>query len=279
MSFIRRILAAVDPAEVSSFAWLQARELARALGASVEAVYLHDARDDEAVRLLRERIGPGIHLHVVRSPGPPGPTLLRLAADIGPDLLVLGRHNRSRLGRLLLGSVAEEVVDLSPVAVWTVHEPPRPIKAILAPFPLSHDGLTACAWALALAKALDASVTILHLASSVDESARTREVLDRLLSRLSASSRRRVRVSVVRGGDGIFQSARLAADHDLTVISAPRRPIRDRLLASPADRLLRLTPSGVVCVPPFSTEDARRYRLLSRAFSAPREAAVHALAP
>ena len=46
--------------------------------------------------------------------------LLSTARDIGADLIVLGTHGRRGVSRVLLGSVAEKVVRLSPVPVLTV---------------------------------------------------------------------------------------------------------------------------------------------------------------
>jgi nucleotide-binding universal stress UspA family protein len=42
------------------------------------------------------------------------------AADWGADLVVLGTHGRRGLGRVLLGSGAEQVIRLCPVPVLVV---------------------------------------------------------------------------------------------------------------------------------------------------------------
>ena len=47
--------------------------------------------------------------------------VLRVVAETGADLLVLGTHGRRGLQRALLGSVAEKLVRTSPIPVLTVH--------------------------------------------------------------------------------------------------------------------------------------------------------------
>lgn len=52
--------------------------------------------------------------------GDPALEILRAATKLGVDLIVIGTHGRRGLSRVLLGSVAEKVVRLSPVPVLTV---------------------------------------------------------------------------------------------------------------------------------------------------------------
>jgi nucleotide-binding universal stress UspA family protein len=49
--------------------------------------------------------------------------ILRAAAEVAADLIVLGSHGRSGLGRVLLGSVAEGVLRHAPCPVLTVKAP------------------------------------------------------------------------------------------------------------------------------------------------------------
>jgi nucleotide-binding universal stress UspA family protein len=46
-----------------------------------------------------------------------------VAAEVGCDLIVLGTHGRTGLGRMLLGSVAEQVVRRAACPVLTVKVP------------------------------------------------------------------------------------------------------------------------------------------------------------
>lgn len=52
--------------------------------------------------------------------GNPAKEILRAANEIMPELIVMGTHGRTGLGRLLMGSVAEEVVRKSLFPVLTV---------------------------------------------------------------------------------------------------------------------------------------------------------------
>jgi nucleotide-binding universal stress UspA family protein len=55
--------------------------------------------------------------------GDPAGVILHLAREAPADLIVLGTHGRTGLGRLLMGSVAEQVVRRAPCPVLTVATP------------------------------------------------------------------------------------------------------------------------------------------------------------
>jgi len=55
--------------------------------------------------------------------GKPYAEIVKAAADLDVDLIVLGSHGRSGISHLLLGSVAEKVVRLAPCPVFTVKTP------------------------------------------------------------------------------------------------------------------------------------------------------------
>lgn len=52
--------------------------------------------------------------------GDPWTGILRTAEEVGADLIVMGTHGRRGLSHLLLGSVAEKIVRLSPIPVLTL---------------------------------------------------------------------------------------------------------------------------------------------------------------
>lgn len=52
--------------------------------------------------------------------GAPSERIVALAQSIDADLIVLGTHGRHGLGRILLGSVAEEVVKRAPCGVFVI---------------------------------------------------------------------------------------------------------------------------------------------------------------
>lgn len=56
--------------------------------------------------------------------GAPAPVIVKLAEDGECDMIVMGTHGRTGLTRLLLGSVAEQVLRRAPCPVLTVKAPP-----------------------------------------------------------------------------------------------------------------------------------------------------------
>ncbi|MGH7329756.1 MAG: universal stress protein, partial [Polyangiaceae bacterium] len=53
--------------------------------------------------------------------GDPHDCILRVAQELGADLIIMGTHGRHGVSHLLLGSLAESVLRSSPVPVLTVH--------------------------------------------------------------------------------------------------------------------------------------------------------------
>jgi nucleotide-binding universal stress UspA family protein len=64
--------------------------------------------------------------------GDPATEILRVAREVPCDLIVLGTHGRTGLTRLVLGSVAEEVLRKAPCSVLTVKAPPPAAEAVRA---------------------------------------------------------------------------------------------------------------------------------------------------
>jgi nucleotide-binding universal stress UspA family protein len=55
--------------------------------------------------------------------GDPATEILRVADEIHADLIVVGTHGRSGVGRLLMGSTAEQIVRQAPCPVLTLKMP------------------------------------------------------------------------------------------------------------------------------------------------------------
>jgi nucleotide-binding universal stress UspA family protein len=85
------------------------------------------------------------------------------------DLVVLGTHGRSALGKLMLGSVAEEVFRLSACPVLTVgpcittHKPILQLKQLLLPTDLSPSSWSVLPYALSLAREYNGRLAFLHV--------------------------------------------------------------------------------------------------------------------
>jgi len=75
---------------------------------------------DELAASLRR---PGLAVEAVAREGYPPDVVLDHAAAIGADLIAMGTHGRSGVGRAVLGSTAERVVATAPCPVLTVRRP------------------------------------------------------------------------------------------------------------------------------------------------------------
>jgi nucleotide-binding universal stress UspA family protein len=86
------------------------------------------------LRQLQPR-ATGVQVVPCLAEGDPAEAILRAARETRCDLILMGTHGRTGLGRLLMGSVAEQVVRKAPCAVLMVKAPlPAP------PQPLAGSG-------------------------------------------------------------------------------------------------------------------------------------------
>jgi nucleotide-binding universal stress UspA family protein len=95
--------------------------------------------------------------------------ILRLAAEVGADLIVMGTHGRRGLNWLLAGSVATEVLRKAPCPTLAWRAPAAShetgaIRVILHPTDFSHNSEGARVVARSLARDLGARLIILHVA-------------------------------------------------------------------------------------------------------------------
>ncbi len=101
-------------------------------GAPYDERYRHElpARIQKFVRTLDLPDGIAVHLEVRE--GRPAEELLRIADERHADLLVVGRHGRGLVERLLVGSVASRVLRGAARSVLVVPEPPPAMRMSLA---------------------------------------------------------------------------------------------------------------------------------------------------
>ena len=109
-------------------------------------------------------------VEVTRRDVSPGPALLNYADDENIDLILMGTHGRSGPGRLLLGSVAEEVVRRARQPVITVRGKeegrtpvPGVIDRILVPVDFSEHSREALRTAHEWATLYDAEIDVFHV--------------------------------------------------------------------------------------------------------------------
>lgn len=132
---MKRILLAYDGGEPARKALETTAELARKFEAEVSVVSVvpfHPGRspidpwDDglvhadelrEAGRLLREQ---GIEAELLEPSGDPAPTIERIAAERGADVVVVGARGLGAVGRVLQGSVSQHVATHAAATVIVV---------------------------------------------------------------------------------------------------------------------------------------------------------------
>lgn len=193
MLSINDVLVARDFSSVSDRALLYGLDIAARTGATLHVFYaevLHDVPNRQ-----EDRPTPGADLptfrdqlkqegtvseealdavsveEVVRRDVSPGPAILNYAADAEIDLISIGTHGRRGPGRILLGSVAEEVVRQASQPVLTVgagdddgdSTEPHSVKRILVPVDFSKYARESVQYAKEWAALYGASLDVLHV--------------------------------------------------------------------------------------------------------------------
>ncbi len=130
---IQTILHPTDFSERSGHAFQLACSLARDRGARLIVLHAMPVPLVQEKRLYREemagelnRLGapdPQVRVEHRLEEGDPATQILRVAQETGSDLIVTGSHGRTGLDRLLMGSVAEQVVRRASCPVLTVKAP------------------------------------------------------------------------------------------------------------------------------------------------------------
>ena len=151
MQLFKRILAPVDLSEVSSKIAPYVSELAARLDAELHLLFvarvfeyyaniyvIHPAiRNFEAeiVKGAEKKLEEFVDTHFKdRLPkvkivsGDPAEEILNYAESEKMDLIIIGTHGRKSIGQVVFGSIAERIVQKSPVPVLTVNPYSRTLK-------------------------------------------------------------------------------------------------------------------------------------------------------
>jgi nucleotide-binding universal stress UspA family protein len=292
MSVQGLILVPLDGSAVAEEAVPVAAELARRMCAALRLVHVHMPitadpihveglpvidghmrslrREHEQAYLdqARERLAPGAAVSAVLLDGPVAATVAAYAKANGTTLIVMTTHGRGGLERAWLGSVADELVRVSPVPLLLVRpEPgsaPLPLRRILVPLDGSAIAEAILEHAVGLAR-LDADSELILLdlvqpiASAVwipdaalaapvaggdvtrRQEERAREYLNGLSRRLEASGVRvRARVQVATAiALAILEVARDERADIIALATHGRSGIRRLTLGSVADKVVR----------------------------------------
>jgi nucleotide-binding universal stress UspA family protein len=205
----------------------------------------------------------GEHYELFLLEGEVTQSLLDFAHQKDIDLIVVGTHGRSGLGKMLMGSVAERVFRQSPVPVLTVgpqlHAQTRglPPRNILVPADFSPASDRASRYACALAKEHNAKLTLLHVLDPGNykyEGDRRRalpEIEKKLMQPISASAgslKPCCRTELGRVVPTILQVAAETRADLLVMGVRPWTGLLDRLMWPHAYAVVRDAPCPVVTV-------------------------------
>ena len=189
MTRFQRILVAQDFSDCSEHALEAALRLAEASGASVDIAYVQVLHEDPFSPSVAAdqagRIREALHRKMEESESVPttldvelvalrdisaAHALVKYADEHDCDLIVMGTHGRRGLRRLMIGSVAEEVVRTAHCPVVTVHQAddlrlmsPGPNAQILVPLDFSRASLGVLPVARRLAADTGSALRLLHV--------------------------------------------------------------------------------------------------------------------
>ena len=276
----KRILSAVDFSPVSAHVLQWARYFAGAFGAAVEVFHadhveapvyftsgqvealnqqLRDHRRslEQLLRELAERsLGQGIEWNLKITEGPAIDTLQKRLETDQPDLVVMGSHGRSGVDRLLMGSVAENLVRHARCPILIVparrreHDLPG-IHAVLSPLNFTEAASRSLSVSASVARAFEAELRILHAIEDPKET--EHDVLKRLCSSIDPDVRTICRLTEsVKVGDAAEQILRFAAESrsDLIVMAADHRPFLEwSTIGTTTIRVMRHSSIPVLIIP------------------------------
>jgi nucleotide-binding universal stress UspA family protein len=242
-------------------------------------VVLTPAQQEEAARQVAEFVatcGPGaVPVETSVHVGSAVAEILRQAAELPADVIVLGTHGRSGFEHLLMGSVTERVLRKAACPVLTIRPdasrrpetPPAPFASILCAVDFSPASMNALEHALSLAQESGKRLTLVYAqdwpfdvrASEVlgtDAARYQRQLHERAARELSAAVPAEARtwcqieevVAIGRPHEVILERARDAAA-DLIVMGAHGRPGLDlHVLGSTTDHVVREAACPVLTV-------------------------------
>jgi nucleotide-binding universal stress UspA family protein len=262
----KRILVPFEFSGLSAAAWRQAVVLARRFDAALEVVHFRewplageltpvpppaltpDARRKMVAR-IRETVGSRAKVSLVVDE--PAAGILRLARARRADLIVMGTHGRTGLQRALLGSTAETVVRESPVPVLVARGKEAGLRSILAPVNFTDYSYYGFTYAAAMAAALNARLTALHVHVDPiwngDPESKLRQLLESLPKDLRDDCRTLVETSETDATRGILKAAETS---DLVVLVAHENSrVKELILGTTAERVLRGSAASVLVVP------------------------------
>ena len=270
------VLIATDGSGVATTAAEQGISIAADLDATVHVVSVVDVARGERRRAVRDRRRAdarvyvreladeaedhGVAVETTVREGDPAREILTYAADVAGDLVVVGTRGRSNVERLLVGSVALEVIRESMRPVLTLSPSVRDVPRRVDEIAVATDGRpgsrAAVSQAIALADAYDAQ---LRAVSVFDDSRSRLESVVEEFERVATAATKDVAVRAADRGVGTVRSVIRghpsqellayvdAHDVDLLVMGAESRSGLERLVVgSVSQRVVSASPTPVL---------------------------------
>ncbi|MEM1269556.1 MAG: universal stress protein [Bacteroidota bacterium] len=167
MLSFQRIVVATDYSSTSDIAVAWAEHLAREFDGTVDRLHIEVLYEREAAAALLagevEAPDEDDYANVVLRAVTAAPAIREYVEKEGADLLVVGSHGRRGLRRMLLGSVAEELVRTSPCPVLVAKANANPSGRVLAPIDFSAYTEPALVNARRLAAAMGLALDVVHV--------------------------------------------------------------------------------------------------------------------
>lgn len=266
----KKLLICTDGSEDSRAALAEALDLARVCGSRVYLLQVvviipefeaaapdlmglvgdEVAKQLEAVKAEAAKTGVEVETRMLSGVSVPG-TILEAAQEIQPDMIVMGRHGRTGLARLLVGSVTARVIGHSPVNVLVI---PKGAGISFGRILIASDGSpfsqTAFTEALGMARRQESKLFAVSVATEEGEIPRAKEIIQQMMTTANQAGVP-VKGSVPQGqpaDDGIVQAA-VKNEVDLIVMgSHGRTGIRRLLMGSVTERVIGQAPCPVLVV-------------------------------
>jgi len=240
----------------------------------------------EAERILSEQIGAmaefrGVQCHPIVATGDPFDAILRTAADLNADVIVMGAHRKQFLRDVFVGTTVERVIRTGPYPVLMVNNEAtgRPYRTVLAPLDMSAPSANAIKVAQTLGLIKGARVTLVHAFHPFAKGKMVTAGLDQAsIDEYVASQRQTAREElsgflVATGLGGTGWSRRVEEGRAFEMISRAVEEIRPDLLVmgtrgrsgllklllgSVTEEVLRSLNVDVLVVPPLEDSDQTR---------------------
>jgi nucleotide-binding universal stress UspA family protein len=212
--------------------------------------------DNILAKLAQGSLGPNLSHEITILEDHPVEAILKYAEEHQPDLIVMGSHGRSGVARMLLGSVAENVMRHAAVPTLVVRtyaekSAPQKISRVLCPVNFTEHGFRCLELSAGMAAAFGAELMVIH---SIEQSyADLEQAREALCQWVPETARRHCSVTeAVRHGSPAEQILMAARDRavDLIVLGAQHRPLLEfTTLGTTTERVMRHADSAVLVLP------------------------------